>query len=449
MRTLTMVRVISAVLLPAACAQPSEIGSREEGGEERSTIVGTGARRDNTHAAVVSVHKEDGRCSGTIVRRSAEGDKVYVLTAAHCCEESSPPKEVRIGFDFLDPSLVLPVDAFQSHPCYDERDLSFNKDYDVCVVKAGGAGALNIRPIPLASAPDELSAGSTVTVVGYGDTPAFNTIRRRVEAQVSEITPLTILTDQTNERGGLCSGDSGGPALIPQGGVEVVAGVASFASNIELCNVFGGLGRVAFPGILDEFLGKVLAGEKSTLQSVLVQRRGTTPGKVRDTYIASDQPDRSFGGRVDLLVGTPPGTDAVRSTLLLFEVAAVPRGATLLTARVGLRLESTSGPGTLSVHRVVKDWDEGESWASFGQDGFDPAPVATFGNQTDSVEATGVISFDLTGLVTSWLDGKTDDHGILLRADNGVQTQLLASEVHPVFPSSRPWMHLCYLPGPP
>ncbi|XYH98139.1 DNRLRE domain-containing protein [Sorangium sp. So ce1128] len=444
MRTLTITRVISSVLLPAACAQPSEIGSREERGEERSAVIGTGARADNTHTAVV--YLEGPGCSGTIVRRSVEGDRIYVLTAAHCCTESSPPKKVRIGFDYVDPSRILPVESFQRHPCYYDE---LNVDYDVCVVTAKKAAALNIKPIPLASAPDDLTVGSAVTVVGYGSTPATNTIRRKAEARVSEVEPLMFAIDQTGDRGGVCSGDSGGPGLIRQGGVEVVAGVNSFAPGDELCNLLGGLGRVAFPGIRDEFLDKVLAGEKSTLRALRVQRRGITPGQVRDTYIASDQPDKSFGERVDLLVGTPPGTGAVRSALLRFDLAAIRRRATLLMARVGLTLESTSGPGTISVHRVIKDWDESESWASFGQDGFDPAPATTSGTAMTTVTSHRAISFDVTGLVADWLSGKAEDHGILLRADDGGYTRLLASEIGPRAVSSRPWMHLCYLPGPP
>ncbi|KYF57616.1 hypothetical protein BE08_35130 [Sorangium cellulosum] len=449
MRTLTVALWLSAALLSAACAQPTEIGPDEEGGDERIAVIGTGARADNTRTAVVSLHQERARCSGTIVRRSAEGDKVHVLTAAHCCSESSPPKEVRVGFDYHDPSLVLPVDSFQSHPCYGSRRLPINLDYDICVVTARSAGSLNVRPIPLASAPDDLAVGDSVTLVGYGSTPAANTIRRKVEASVSEIAPLTIMIDQTGERGGVCAGDSGGPALIQQGGVEVVAGVISFAPGSELCDLLGGIGRVAFRGIRDEFLDKVLAGEKPTVEARVIRRSGTTPGPVRDTYIASDEPDRSFGDRVDLLVGTPPGTGAVRRALLRFDLAAVPRGATLLSARVGLRLVSKSGPGAISAHRVLKDWDESESWASFEENGFDPTPVATAGTATADVEAFSAISFDVTELVASWLDGKADDHGILLRADDGEQSRLLASEVQPRHASSRPWMQVCYLPGPP
>ncbi|WP_437278927.1 DNRLRE domain-containing protein [Sorangium sp. So ce375] len=442
MRTLTVARLaISVLLSAAACAQPAEIVSREDSGEGRSAVIGADARADNTHTAVVSL---DGGCSGTIVRRSADGDKVHVLTAAHCCWPSAP-KKVLVGPDFLQPSKALDVDAgsVALHPCYNV----LNNDHDVCVVTARGAGDLDVTPIPLASAPDDVTVGSAVTVVGYGGTPAQNSIRRRAEARVSEVEPLTIVIDQSDGQGGVCFGDSGGPALIQQNGVEVVAGVSSFVARSDFCGALGALGRVAVPGVRSEFLDKVLAGEESTLDSRLILRGGITPGQVRDTYIASDQPEQSFGGRADLLVGAPRGTDAVRRALLRFDLSAdPPRGATLLMARVGLRVASTSGPATISVHRVVKDWDESESWASFAEDGFDPAPVAVSGGVKAIVEDGQVLSFDVTGLVLDWLRGEAENYGILLRSDDREQIQLFASD----FSSDlrRPWMQLCYVPKP-
>src|SRR6185312_5105026 len=156
-----------------------------------------------------------------------------------------------------------------------------------CVVQVKDEGQLNITPIPPASAPDDIDVGTLVDFVGYGSTPARNSIRRWVVGQVIEAAPLTIGADQTNGLGGICFGDSGGPALMIQNGVEVVAGVSSFVAPSSLCNVVGVVGRVAFRGIRDEFLGKVLAGQKSELQSLLIQRQGLTPGAVRDTYLAS------------------------------------------------------------------------------------------------------------------------------------------------------------------
>jgi secreted trypsin-like serine protease len=445
MRLLWRVLFALVVTMPAACAQPKEPGPREDTREDRSSILGTAARADSTHNAVVAVVSEEGsECSGTVVRRSADGGSFYVLTAAHCCPESHPAQKVRVGADYLAPTVMFPVASATRHPCYN----SSSEDYDFCVLEVEDAGAFNVTPIQLASVPDQLAVGDPVTLVGYGSTPAQNTIRRRVDGHLVELAPLTIAVDQTSGLGGICFGDSGGPALVIRDGAEVVVGIASFVASTSLCNVVGVAGRVAFRGVRDEFLDKVLAGEKSTLQSQLIQRQGLTPGEVRDTYLASDEPDRSHGAGVDLLVGTPPDADATRRALLRFDLSGLPAGATVITARVGLHDESQTGPGTIEVHRVTKDWDEAsETWASFGEKGFDPAVIASSGSATAVVQSSSQIWFDVTPLVEDWYAGKVPDHGILLSERGRAQTQLLSSEIGRV--AERPWMQVCYRPRQP
>lgn len=434
-----------AVSMPVACAHPRNAGLREDIREARSAILGSAARADSTHDAVVAVvSNQSSVCSGTVVRRSADGNTFYVLTAAHRCPEGHPAMTVRVGGDYAAPSTAFPVASAQRHPCYNPS----SDDYDFCVVEVNDAGAFNVKPIELASAPDGLAVGEVVTLVGYGSTPALNTIRRRVDGRLLELAPLTIAVDQTKDLGGICFGDSGGPALVSRNGAEVVVGVASFVAPTSLCNVVGVDGRVAFPGVRDEFLDKVLAGETSTLQSTLIQRQGLTPGAVRDTYLASDEPDRAHGGSVDLLVGTPPDSEATRRALLRFDISGLPAGATVLTARVGFHDESRTGTGTIDVHRVTKDWDEASvTWASFGDNGFDPAVAASSGSATAIVLSSDQIWFDVTGLVEDWYARKVPDHGILLLERNHAQTQLLSSEIGRI--TERPWMHVCYRPRSP
>jgi hypothetical protein len=434
-----------AVSVPVGCAHPQRAGVREEIREARSSILGGAARADSTHDAVVAVVSSRGSlCSGTVVRRSADGNTFYVLTAAHCCPEGNPTLTVRVGADYEEPSTTFPAVSAQRHPCYN----SSSDDYDFCVVEVNDGGAFNVTPIELASAPDGLAVGDLVTLVGYGSTPALNTIRRKVEGRLLELAPLTIAVDQTNELGGICFGDSGGPALVTRNGAEIVVGVASFVAPTSLCNVVGVDGRVAFHGVRDEFLDKVLAGEKSTLRSMLIQRQGLTPGAVRDTYISSDEPDRSHGARVDLLVGTPPDSEAIRRALLRFDISGIPAGATVLTARAGFHDESRTGTGTIEVHRVTKDWDEASAtWASFGDNGFDPAVAASSGSATAIVMSSDQIWFDVTGLVVDWYAGKAPDHGFLLLVRDHAQTQLLSSEIGRG--AERPWLHVCYRPRSP
>jgi hypothetical protein len=445
---MTQSRALAAlvtVALALSCSPPGGGAPRPEVREERSPILGTAARADSTHDAVVAIVSDEGNmCSGTVVRRSADGNTFYVLTAAHCCPESRPALRVRIGADYTEPSQIFPVASAVRHPCYN----SFSDDYDFCVVAVDDGGAFNVTPIPLASAPDQLAVGDPVTLVGYGSTPALNTIRRRVEGRLLELAPLTIAADQTGGLGGICFGDSGGPALVIKEGAETIVGVASFVAPTSLCNVVGVHGRVAFSGIRDEFLDKVLAGERSTLESRLVQRQGLNPGAVRDTFLASDEPDRAHGARVDLLVGTPPATEATRRALLRFDLSGIPAGATVLTARVGLHDESRTGAGTIDVHRVTKDWDEAsETWNSFGEGGFDPAVTASSASASAIVLSSDQIWFDVTPLVEDWYAGKVPDYGILLSERARAQTQLLSSEIGRL--GERPWMHVCYRPKPP
>lgn len=448
-RPSTLGRLFIAALLPMACTGGSAGDARRGEGEGRAPIIGPDAHVDDTHSAVVAIITPGGsQCSGTMVQRTADGAGLYVLTAGHCCKDSDPPRRILVGGDYANPQVGLPVESIHRHPCYHAQSVS-SDGYDFCVLRVKDDGKLNVHPIPLAAAPDQLDADSQVTFVGFGSTPAVNVVRRRVQARLAAVTPLMLVADQTEDGGGICHGDSGGPMLITQGGVEVVAGVtSSLVRPASLCDVLSLSGRVAFPGVRAAFLDKVLAGEEPVVKSLLIVREGIFPGPTRDTFIASDDPDRSFGDRADLLVGTPPGTAAIRRALVRFDLSGVPAGAQIVTARAGLHEESTTSEGTIQAHRVTKDWDEErETWASFGDGGFDPTPASGVSNPTAVLAGSSEVGFDLTSLVQDWLDGKVDNHGILLRDPSGAETRFMSSKIWSV--SNRPWLNLCYLPGHP
>ena len=443
MRPSTFLVPFIVVLVSMSCTERSGEDGLSDTREVRSPLVGRGARADVTHDAVVTVRTMGtSLCSGTIVRRNDKGDSLFVLTAAHCCRSSSPPRKILIGADYADPVLALPVTDFQPHPCYNP----LSNDYDFCVLEVPDKGELNITPIPLAEGPDGLAPGDAVTVVGFGSTPASNTIRRRAEARLAEVGPLAIAIDQRDNRPGICFGDSGGPVLINQGGREVVAGVVSFGAPSALCNIVGAAERVTFQGVRDAFLETVFSGGKAVLEQVLVRRDGPTPGPVRDTYLSAAAPDRSFGSQVDLLVGTPSDEDAQHRTLMHFDVSGIPKGATLLTARMGMHMESKTGRARVFLHRVTQDWDEHqETWSSFGRAGFDPSPFIEVDNSSIVVSGTEEMWFDLTKLVESWGSGKVPNRGIMLRSPDDEQTQFLSSEIGRIM--DRPWMSICYLPA--
>src|SRR5262245_5966891 len=163
MRPFPFAQLFITVPVLMAC---SETSPRERTKENQASILGADARADSTHDAVVAVLTGQGaRCSGTIIRRNAAGNAVYVLTAAHCCRSSDAPAKIAIGSDYTQPSGYFPVTSFQEHPCYNP----LSHDYDFCILQAKDEGALNIAPIQLATPPDDLTPGSPVTVVGYGN----------------------------------------------------------------------------------------------------------------------------------------------------------------------------------------------------------------------------------------------------------------------------------------
>jgi secreted trypsin-like serine protease len=436
MRSLTLPGLFVLGLLATSCTSPREADPRES----TSSIVGDEAHGDDIHAAVVAITGGDHLCSGTVIGRDGEGSSVYVLTAAHCCRRSAPPDRIRVGGDARAPARSLPIDDFQQHPCYNP----INHDYDFCVIRVADEGSLNVAPIPPASAPDGLGRGSEVTFVGYGSTPATNASRRRVSATLSEVGGLTIAADQRDGRGGICFGDSGGPALIRQGGREVVAGVSSFGTPSSLCNATGVAGRVSDRAVRAEFIDEILAGRTPRITDSLILRFGTSPGQVRDTYVASDAPDRNFGDSVELLVGEENG--ATRRALLRFDLSGIPAGAEVLTAHMGFHEESKTGKQIISAHRITQEWDEDTTtWASFGPRGFELRPLASISNATPVVAMTSDVWFDVTSLTREWLSMTTPNHGVLLLGHGTAQTQLLASELGRLV--ERPWLHVCYLPA--
>jgi hypothetical protein len=444
-RALTAGCLFVTALAESSCRGRIEDDRPEHAGPGLTPIVGAEARLDDTHTAVVAIRtRQNDICSGTIVQRTADGAGLYVLTAAHCCEEGSSTADVLIGdwataISSGSDLLRLPVESQRRHPCYRSQ---FQTDgYDFCVLRVRDDGRLrSVEPIPLASAPDHLAVGSSVTLVGYGSTPAWNFARRRVAARVAGIGPLWIEIGEGN--GSLCHGDSGGPTLFLEEGVEVIAGVNALASQGILCNEMSASGRVSGAGVRADFIDRVLAGEEPVVQSYLVQRVGASPGPARDTTLASDAPDRSFGDGVELLVGAPPGSAAIRRALVRFDLPVLPAGATLRSAQAVLTQTSNDGNGTIEAHRVTKDWDEErETWASFGDDGFDRTPT-----RNTALHGFNEARFDLTLMVQDWLDGRVMNYGILLRDEGGAETRFQSSEIEA---GNRPRLNLCYRIGRP
>jgi hypothetical protein len=252
-RTFRAIPVSAALVSLVALSSLGCLGSPPSDGPigvSRSAIAyGT---LDTTHTAVVAVlapvtSTELQECTGTIVQVS--GGNGYVLTAAHCCN-TYVPTVVVVSNDYTDGEPYLssgtPVPpAYRVVPGSVSYDPMYNSnasqpDHDFCMLQFSGATASTPTIALPTSTNDGLVAppnGSLVEHVGFGITEdgGPNAGRRAGTNQVDGLTSLTIEFNQGGdaEIPGTCSGDSGGPSLLPAtGSQQVVVGVDSYGNSM-------------------------------------------------------------------------------------------------------------------------------------------------------------------------------------------------------------------------
>lgn len=224
----------------------------------------------------MSLRNSDGHfCGGSILN-----DR-YILTAAHCVENTSKSSiTIWAGVtDFYSPGnyrQILKVKNIYIHPKFRRSTL----DYDVAVleVKKPFRFNNNVQPVTLISSSDKRPerVGNTVQVSGWGvpisggsytsnllyavDVPVISnqTAQKSVNGT---ITPRMIATGPVSpvKRKGVCNGDSGGPLVFKQSDKkDIQIGVVSWA--IWKCpnnkNSISGYARVSelIPWIYDQML---------------------------------------------------------------------------------------------------------------------------------------------------------------------------------------------------
>ncbi len=237
-KLLSRVSLVACGALVVACTAPSQDDAGERTDRISDAIIG--GTYDTTHEAVVAVAQTQGLCSGTLVKVDPATGAGWVLTAAHCV--ATPPQVVLQGPDYEDKPLYYKVVGYAAHPGYTG---AVDSSYDFAVVRVIGTDATTPTIPALASAQDNLSAGKSVTSVGYGktqtaDTPK-NSRRKRITLNVGQVSTNKLSFGFAG--GGTCQGDSGGPVLYVVGGKEYVAGVHSYV--VGDCTQGSVSGRIA------------------------------------------------------------------------------------------------------------------------------------------------------------------------------------------------------------
>jgi len=155
-----------------------------------------------------------------------------------------------------------------------------------------------------------------------------------------------------------------------------------------------------------------------------------------DTWFSESNNGKN-GGKSKSLVTKGANGDRIR-TVLGFDIASLPAGASVTTATVSLWVIDPD-PSAVTVRLMTSSWTEdGATWQNT-TNSFSSTVEASF---TPNIEKT-FRTFDITSLVRKWLDGTHPNHGIMLVASStGGEATFASREAQTA--STRPCMSVTY-----
>jgi secreted trypsin-like serine protease len=195
-----------------------------------SRIVG-GTPASETYSFMVSMQDQAGNhfCGAALIEPDV------AVTAAHCVDgQNAADLQVRVGTtDRTQGGETAGVTEATIHPDYDPVQTGFN---DVAVIKLDQQ--LTQEPVQIADTPAD---GTGIRLMGWGQTCGTRGCQQEPPVELQELEtsvladdqcegadgPNELCVDSPNGDSGACFGDSGGPAVIADGGAFTLVGVTS------------------------------------------------------------------------------------------------------------------------------------------------------------------------------------------------------------------------------
>jgi len=188
---------------------------------------------------VLIVSTRGSSCTGTVIARN------LVITAGHCVQ---PKASYAISIDGAFPRVVQ-VARIVLHPKYDPHQFETRKPSpDMAILKIAEPLPARFHPARLATDRTLPKPGDAFTLAGYGfsvdgDPDTMGKVRT-VSLPAVGITGgiMVRLSAGNGSSAGACTGDSGGPAFVDNGGgVYAVIGVVSWSTGPANTAGCGGL----------------------------------------------------------------------------------------------------------------------------------------------------------------------------------------------------------------